>query len=151
MFCHAYNKDGSFGHTRCFIRDDTARKIRDARSQLLLEETERSLRMLDGFLSRTLHHVMGPLHALRGTCEVVRDRIYDNKGNLTGSGDDDEGEKNCELLERAADTVMTTTRMIADVSDLGEFVLKALNPACTSSDIEALSLTPALSLESSSL
>ena len=37
----AYNKDGSFGHTRCFIRDDTARKIRDARSKLLLEETER--------------------------------------------------------------------------------------------------------------
>lgn len=93
----AYNKDGSFGHTRCFIRDDTSRKIRDARSKLLLEETERvrgeevygifgsyifppfircvssqlpfplflhiclqSLRMLDGFLSRTLHHVMGP-------------------------------------------------------------------------------------------
>lgn len=37
----AYNKDGSFGHTRCFIRDDTARKIRDARTKLLLEETER--------------------------------------------------------------------------------------------------------------
>jgi hypothetical protein len=37
----AYNKDGSFGHTRCFIRDDTARKVRDARTKLLLEETER--------------------------------------------------------------------------------------------------------------
>jgi two-component system sensor histidine kinase VicK len=37
----AYNKDGSFGHTRCFIRDDTARKIRDARVQLLLDENER--------------------------------------------------------------------------------------------------------------
>ena len=37
----AHNKDGSFGHTRCFIRDDTARKIRDARTKLLLEETER--------------------------------------------------------------------------------------------------------------
>ena len=23
----AYNKDGSFGHTRCFIRDDTQRKV----------------------------------------------------------------------------------------------------------------------------
>ena len=37
----AYNKDGSFGHTRCFIRDDTARKIRDARVQLLIYENER--------------------------------------------------------------------------------------------------------------
>ena len=37
----AYNKDGSFGHTRCFIRDDTARKIKDARVQLLIDENER--------------------------------------------------------------------------------------------------------------
>ena len=37
----AYNLDGSFGHTRCFIRDDTARKIRDARVQLLIDENER--------------------------------------------------------------------------------------------------------------
>ena len=71
--------------------------------------------MLDGFLSRTLHHVMGPLHALRGTCEVVRD-------NLSSAEDDSPvGEKNCDLLERAADTVMSTTRMVADVSDLARF------------------------------
>jgi len=111
----AYNKDGSFGHTRCFIRDDTARKIRDARSKLLVEETERSLRMLDGFLSRTLHHVMGPLHALRGTCEVVRDLIQ------TDGRKSDNDERNCDLLERAAITVTTTTRMVADVSDLARF------------------------------
>ncbi len=37
----AYKKDGSFGHTRCFIRDDTARKIKDARVQVLLDENER--------------------------------------------------------------------------------------------------------------
>lgn len=37
----AYNKDGSFGHTRCIIRDDSARKIRDTRTKLLLEETKR--------------------------------------------------------------------------------------------------------------
>lgn len=73
--------------------------------------------MLDGFLSRTLHHVMGPLHALRGTCEVVRDRIVE-QNSLAVS---DEVEKNYELLTRAADTVMTTTRMVADVSDLARF------------------------------
>ena len=37
----AYNKDGSFGHTRCIIRDDSARKIRDTRTKLLLGETKR--------------------------------------------------------------------------------------------------------------
>lgn len=37
----AYNRDGSFGHTRCFIRDDTGRKIRDVRTKLLIDENER--------------------------------------------------------------------------------------------------------------
>jgi two-component system sensor histidine kinase VicK len=36
-----YNKDGSFGHTRCIIRDDSARKIRDVRTKLLIEETKK--------------------------------------------------------------------------------------------------------------
>ena len=111
----AYNTDGSFGHTRCFIRDDTARKIKDARTTLLLEENERSLRMLDSFLSRTLHHVMGPLHTFRGTCELVSDSM--RRPNIK----EYEIEKNCELLERAAITVSTTTRMVADVSDLARF------------------------------
>lgn len=58
---------------------------------------------------------MGPLHALRSTCEVVRDRIQIQKSHYVSKDDE---ERNCELLERAADTVTTTTRMVADVSDL---------------------------------
>ena len=71
--------------------------------------------MLDNFLSRTLHHVMGPLHALRGTCEVVSDRLRRQ------TIDEDEREKNCKLLERAVNVVTTSTRMVADVSDLARF------------------------------
>ncbi|KAL3787619.1 hypothetical protein ACHAWO_000739 [Cyclotella atomus] len=112
----AYNRDGSFGHTRCFIRDDTGRKIKDVRTKLLIDENERSLRMLDNFLSKTLHHVMGPLHALRGTCELISGRLQDQKGI-----EESERERNCDLLDRAVDTVTTTTRMVADVSDLARF------------------------------
>jgi PAS domain S-box-containing protein len=55
----AYNKDGSFGHTRCFIRDDTARKVRDARTKLLLEETERVRgRGGEGFCGRSFSHLL---------------------------------------------------------------------------------------------
>jgi hypothetical protein len=65
---------------------------------------------------------MGPLHALRGTCEVVRDRIQmQMQQSPYYGGSKDEEERNCELLERAADTVTTTTRMVADVSDLARF------------------------------
>jgi K+-sensing histidine kinase KdpD len=70
--------------------------------------------------ARTLHHVMGPLHALRGTCDVIRDRI-DHQIQFGLSVNKDEDERNCRLLEQAADTVVTTTRMVADVSDLARF------------------------------
>lgn len=63
---------------------------------------------------------MGPLHALRGTCDVIRDRI-DHQVQFGLSTNKDEDERNCRLLEQAADTVMTTTRMVADVSDLARF------------------------------
>lgn len=72
--------------------------------------------MLDNFLSKTLHHVMGPLHALRGTCELISGRLHD----LTGV-EETERYKSCDLLDRAVDTVTTTTRMVADVSDLARF------------------------------
>jgi hypothetical protein len=29
----------AFGHTRCFIRDDTGRRVREARAAAMLEET----------------------------------------------------------------------------------------------------------------
>jgi CheY-like chemotaxis protein len=70
--------------------------------------------MLDNFLSKTLHHVMSPLHALRGTVELISGRLQDKSAK-------DETEKNCDLLERAADAVTLTTRMVADVSDLARF------------------------------
>jgi PAS domain S-box-containing protein len=66
-----YEKDGSFGHTRCFIRDDTGRKIRESRATLLLEETKRSLTMLDNFMSRSLHHLRTPLHVTQSMVDAI--------------------------------------------------------------------------------
>ena len=40
-----YHPDGSFHHTRCFIRDDTGRRVREARAAALLKETKRSLQV----------------------------------------------------------------------------------------------------------
>ena len=57
----AYKKDGSFGHTRCFIRDDTARKIRDARVQLLLDENER-VSLTCGYIMFCLDFEMVPFN-----------------------------------------------------------------------------------------
>ena len=63
---------------------------------------------------------MLPLHALRGTCDIIRDSI-DHRIHFGLSTNKDEDEINSRLLEQAAYTVMTTTRIVADVSDLARF------------------------------
>eukprot|EP00979_Chaetoceros_neogracilis_P009151 scaffold2077_cov233-Chaetoceros_neogracile.AAC.2 len=62
-----------FSHTRCFIRDDTQRKIREAHAQTVLEEIKHSLQLLDKFMSRSIHHMRTPLHMMQNTCELVTD------------------------------------------------------------------------------
>ena len=39
---------------RCFTRDDTARRIQEMRSNVLFQETNRSLAMLDNFMNRSM-------------------------------------------------------------------------------------------------
>jgi hypothetical protein len=55
-----YDDSGYFSHTRCFIRDDTGRKIREARAAVMLDETKWNLKMLDQFMSRSLHRLRTP-------------------------------------------------------------------------------------------
>jgi hypothetical protein len=42
---------------RCFTRDDTARRIQEMRSNVLFQETNRSLQMLDNFMNRSMVRV----------------------------------------------------------------------------------------------
>ena len=39
---------------RCFTRDDTSRRIQEMRSNVLFQETNRSLQMLDNFMNRSM-------------------------------------------------------------------------------------------------
>ena len=54
------NNDGSSNsnercyYYRCFTRDDTARRIQEMRSNVLFQETNRSLQMLDNFMNRSM-------------------------------------------------------------------------------------------------
>ena len=79
LSCARYDvkKDGAkeFGHTRCFIRDDTKRKVREARTRLLLDESKRSLELLDNFMARVVHHLKEPLHVLLMSSNLVADKL----------------------------------------------------------------------------
>jgi len=72
----------AFGHTRCFIRDDTGRRMREARAAAMLEETRRSLKLLDSFISRTLHVVKTPCHVVQQSLGL----LSANLESLSASG-----------------------------------------------------------------
>ena len=50
-----YHPDGSFYHTRCFIRDDTARKLKEEKFKMQLEAAENANKMKDEFLQSVAH------------------------------------------------------------------------------------------------
>lgn len=114
-----YGSDGNFEHTRCFIRDDTKRKITEARAKLLLEETKRSLKMLDNFMSRSLHHMRTPLHVLQGTIDTVAASLMEIQA--IPSLDQDAAsmlQESLHLLHDASGHIDNAVVMIDDISDL---------------------------------
>ena len=64
-----------FSHVHCIIREDTARRVSDARAQLLLNETRHSLELLDNFMARVVHHLKEPLHVLLMGSGVVAENL----------------------------------------------------------------------------
>ena len=60
-----YKDDGSFNHTRCFIRDDTGRKIREAREETRKALSEKLVLEKEKFIAKLIHHMKTPLHIMR--------------------------------------------------------------------------------------
>ena len=78
-----YTKAGEFNHTRCFIRDDTQRKVREANAEVLLKETQRTLELFDAFVSRTIHLLRTPCHLLLANLEEVEANLPGDTATLT--------------------------------------------------------------------
>jgi PAS domain S-box-containing protein len=118
-----YDDAGKFSHTRCFIRDDTGRKIREARAALLLKETKRSLEMLDQFMSRSLHHLRTPLHVLQSTCDLVLGNLKHIQQQETASAEGLTGtagalQESVTLINDATEHITSAVVLIDDISDL---------------------------------
>mmetsp|Transcript_3814 Transcript_3814/g.6360 ORF Transcript_3814/g.6360 Transcript_3814/m.6360 type:complete len:715 (+) Transcript_3814:122-2266(+) len=110
-----YDDSGNFAHTRCFIRDDTKRKIREARASLLLEETKRSLKILDNFMSRSIHHLRTPLHLMQTTCELIADTLRTSNFPPTNRGAIDDCLK---LISDAHNNIDSAVSLADDISAL---------------------------------
>ncbi|KAL9185560.1 hypothetical protein ACHAXT_003337 [Thalassiosira profunda] len=62
---------------RFFTRDDTARRIQEMRSNVLFQETNRSLQMLDNFMNRSMQQMRAPLTLMEKACNLVTENIED--------------------------------------------------------------------------
>mgnify|MGYP003949430849 CR=1 FL=1 len=59
-----YTKNGDFNHTRCFIRDDTQRLIRDCRSKIEFEHEMKISNAKKKFLTMIMHVLKTPIHII---------------------------------------------------------------------------------------
>jgi len=94
--------DGSkhFSYVHCIIREDIARRVSDARAQLLLNETKRSLELLDNFMARVVHHLKEPLHVLLMGSGVVAEKLREAQAfncELQANFMDQQNERNLEF------------------------------------------------------
>jgi len=110
----------TFNHTRCFIRDDTGRRMREARVNARLKEMELSRKQLDQFMSRTLHLIKTPLHIMQSSNDMAMDELMDLSFSLSPS--------ERESLTHALGRMQTITgqldeitRLIVDTSDVMRF------------------------------
>lgn len=92
-----WNDDGTFRHTRCFIRDDTGRKIKDAIGAAEKATATRTATAIDGCLRRVIHQIRKQLYQAQ---DIIQ--------SLSG----DSWEKNLRLVEGQMD------RMMGNLDDL---------------------------------
>jgi signal transduction histidine kinase len=60
----ARNPDGSFKHTRCSLRDDLDRRIKEAIHEATIKHIKTALAAKDRFIRRVFHEIRTPMHAV---------------------------------------------------------------------------------------
>merc|ERR1712238_459384 len=93
---------------------------------LLLEETKRSLKMLDNFMARSLHHMRTPLHATQSMVDAISLYLHkeadkqQQKDKNTGVPCPERTE--CmELCKMAGLQIKSSVDMLTDTEDLAKF------------------------------
>ena len=81
-----FKHDGSFNHTRCFIRDDTRRKITEAHDIVEKEMTLKLNTEKSNFVSKLIHEIKTPLHIISmvtGSKSPDIDTLYSQTNKIT--------------------------------------------------------------------
>jgi hypothetical protein len=65
----SWNEDGTFKHTRCFIRNDVDRRIQDAIYNENVKKTVLMSAAKDKFIRKIFHEIKTPLHILSSSLQ----------------------------------------------------------------------------------
>ncbi|KAJ3280083.1 hypothetical protein HK104_000945, partial [Borealophlyctis nickersoniae] len=103
-----YHPDGTFHHTRCFIRDDTARKLKEERLKLELEGAEQAVKAKEDFFSSVAHDLRTPMQALLGTVQLLTETHLSDAQQDYISTILSSGSELCTMLDNIVDTIRSS-------------------------------------------
>lgn len=66
----SFHPDGTFKHTRCFIRDDNERRVREAINAMTTKQLKMSAAAKDNFIRRVFHEIRTPMHSVALSLET---------------------------------------------------------------------------------
>lgn len=67
----SWHADGTFKHTRCFIRDDTERRMRDLGREMELRASKETSAAKSKFIGRLFHEIRTPMHIVDSSLQEV--------------------------------------------------------------------------------
>ncbi|KAJ3182402.1 hypothetical protein HDU87_008566 [Geranomyces variabilis] len=120
-----YHPDGTFNHTRCFIRDDTARKLQEAKLKLEAETAHEVLRSKEVFFSSVAHDLRTPMQALLGSVQMLLETDLDEEQEDLSTTIFTSGQELCEMLENITDAMKSSSGCVAMRISLARMNLKA--------------------------
>mmetsp|Transcript_7269 Transcript_7269/g.14808 ORF Transcript_7269/g.14808 Transcript_7269/m.14808 type:complete len:730 (-) Transcript_7269:525-2714(-) len=68
-----WNVNGTFNHTRCFIRDDTERLVRETRFKLKQEQLKELSQVKESLLRKVIHEVRTPCHQIASNIDALEE------------------------------------------------------------------------------
>ncbi|KAJ3152182.1 hypothetical protein HDU89_001401 [Geranomyces variabilis] len=120
-----YHPDGTFNHTRCFIRDDTGRRLQEAKLKLEAENAHEILRSKELFFSSVAHDLRTPMQALLGSVQMLLETDLDGEQEDLSTTIFTSGQELCEMLENITDAMKQSSGCVAMRISLARMNLKA--------------------------
>ncbi|KAJ3155709.1 hypothetical protein HDU86_004178 [Geranomyces michiganensis] len=120
-----YHPDGTFNHTRCFIRDDTSRRLQEAKLKLEAEQAHEVLRSKELFFSSVAHDLRTPMQALLGSVQMLLETDLEEDQEDLSTTIFTSGQELCEMLENITDAMKSSSGCVAMRISLARMNLKA--------------------------